>query len=127
MADCTTGERPLLLLGGLTAAAAGMAIALAPVCVATTLWGLCSLGGAVGKVAPEAAASRDAGKAASTEERIRARLDAFEALNGRLNGLPRCYVYMLAAIALSGFVLVFLALEWSRQLNSRTHYAGALT
>ncbi|EOD26735.1 hypothetical protein EMIHUDRAFT_443376 [Emiliania huxleyi CCMP1516] len=127
LADCTTGERPLLLLGGLTAAAAGMAIALAPLCVATTLWGLCSLGGAVGKVAPEAAASRDAGKAASTEERIRARLDAFEALDGRLNGLPRCYVYMLAAIALSGFVLVFLALEWSRQLNSRTHYAGALT
>ena len=119
----TTGARPLLLLYGLTATAAIASLVIAPFCTATTAWGVGEVGLAATKVGPPSATRSPV--RSSTSDKFAARLRLFEALNLRLHGLPRCYVYLLAALLLAGFVVVFFSLDFSRELNRRTQYSEA--
>jgi len=61
----------------------------------------------------------DALEDGSRVDRTAMRISLFRDFNLRLGGLPRCLVSMLTALILAGFVVVFSALHFSREINSR--------
>jgi len=128
----TTGSRWLLLIYVTLSASLGGVALLAPFCLSRSLAGFGAVSSAWKRQALRSASLDDIGgkressltTPRATAARIRARLHLFHSLNVRLGGMPRCYASMLAALLLAIFVVIFYTLEFSRELNSRTHFVS---
>mmetsp|Transcript_13595 Transcript_13595/g.43478 ORF Transcript_13595/g.43478 Transcript_13595/m.43478 type:complete len:292 (+) Transcript_13595:377-1252(+) len=123
----TTGSRWLLLIYVTLIASLGGVALLAPFCLSRSLDGFGAVSSAWKRQAPRASADGLGGESSlatprATAARIRARLHLFHSLNVQLGGMPRCYASMLTALLLAIFVVIFYTLEFTRELNSRTHF-----
>lgn len=117
-----TGARWLFLLYMATCSAALAALVTAPYCTWVSLQGVREVSAstiAAASSAPAGVARKSSGAAA-----FRQRLAMFDTLNRHAGGLPHCYVSMLVALVLAGFVIVFSMLKFSRDLHGMTHFVS---
>jgi hypothetical protein len=122
----TTSARWLFLTYCLTLSTGAASWLFLPFCAFRTYLGVRAVGsasvGAAGN--PRPGDSADAGLKGH-EDSTAVRVNLFLELNHRLGGLPRCYLSMLFALVLSGFVIVFSILNLTRDVNSRMQWGEA--